>query len=388
MDFETLFHCVPDVIEKANARVNILGEHTDYNRGLVLPMLIPYSTEVSLGIKTASPNNTVSLYSENISQDVILRTINDDKAQGNWTDYVVGVLHYMLKSLQIYCNDIAFPSFNIYIKSNIPQGAGLSSSAALEIAIARAVRTYFLSYQSDIDTPNHTNIDILSLWSDINLAKIGQMAENHYVGLPCGLMDQMVISMGNESSATMIDFADNENPNVCSIPIFNNVTFMVIASGYTHRLLNSGDKGYQTRYNQCQESALILEVEHLSTISPLALLNIKNSKKLSPLLESRVTHIVHENQRVRNGVYAMQNNDSTSFATYMNESHISQRDLYEVSIPEIDAMVETALNTGAMGARLTGGGFGGSIIAMVKKETYDKVWNTISQAHPKATLLV
>lgn len=388
MSFESVYNKSPLLKQVAHGRVNLLGEHTDYNHGLVLPMQINAYTEITATLNQEATLGTIRLFSEDMKDGIITRNVQDKK-QNNWTDYVIGSLQVIEESVKQYKKEFEMPALDVYLTSNIPMGGGLSSSAALEVATLKLIRMLYTSSDYDAMGKNtHTmlpaDFSIEEHWNDVNLAKLGQMAENNYVGLPCGLMDQLVISVGDAQKATMINFGDNDNPQYESVSLFDEVSFMIISSGYFHVLNNDNDRGYETRVKECQEGANILQVPHLSTIKPEQLDEMLGSHTLRPVIANRIRHVVEENARVTTAVHALYNGDYHVFAQCMNESHISQRDLYQVSIPEIDALVETALDAGALGARLTGGGFGGSIIIMVYPDQKDKIWEIISQKHNKA----
>lgn len=387
MSFLKMFGSYPQVKIIVNGRVNLLGEHTDYNHGLVLPIQLPCTTMVSIScadIQTSSTSpTTLSIYSMNEEEDgIITRTVSDTPKK-HWSDYITGALLEFQNSIHAYHPSYRVPDMQIAIESTIPVGVGLSSSAALEIGVLKAVRELYV--KGILSLPQeHT---VLAEWSDLHLAKMGQRAENNYVGLPCGLMDQLVISMGDIHKALKIDFFDLDEPTCTYVDICDGVTFLIIASGVTHTLTDSGDEGYKTRYEQCYQAADILKIPHLSVLNPEDLEDIRARNVLDSVLLKRVTHIVSENQRVRMGYEALQRHDSATFARCMIESHCSQRDLYNVSVPEIDALVDTAMEEGALGARLTGGGFGGSVVVMVDEHRAEDVGHAILSRHPRAMLV-
>lgn len=349
----------------ANARVNLMGEHTDYNSGLVLPVLLELKTTVYGALQSNLSHDTVAVlsnYADRGARSILnakpfTRSLGEKK-QGHWTDYIVGTLREIKKYRRT-----SLPGLCFYIDSNIPSGAGISSSAALEIAIVRTVNALL-----------QTNI------GDLTAAKLARRAENEYIGMPCGLMDQMVISMGMEETAMLIDFFNEEQPSYDFAPLFKHITFLLISSGIFHKL-GSGDEGYRTRFEQCKLACKRLDVPNLSVLSVSDLENLSLGDEL---LQRRVRHVVCENQRVRDARKALLTSDPKRFAILMNESHASQRDLYHTSIPEINALCDSALKAGALGARLTGGGFGGSIVAMVethkKEEALQGILSTDAQA--------
>ncbi len=345
-------------------RVNILGEHTDYNHGCVLPIQIPRELHIACSPRfdyacNSSSNNRVRLYSSNNSGDHIIERNLDDKKQNHWSDYVVGSLREVRNMI-----GKSIPSFDMYINSDVPVGRGVSSSAALEVAVIKTLGSFFQAS-----------------WDNLEIAKMAQRAENNFVKTPCGFMDQMVISVGDCNMALFIDFFDDDNPEYRELSLLNEYSFIVFSSGVTHRL-NSDDAGYKTRKKQCEEAARILQVKHLSMLDGSCISQIKDD-----VLRRRVRHVVTENSRVRRAISALATDDVHVFAECMNQSHMSQRDDYNVSIPEIDAMVETALKSSAVGARLTGGGFGGSIITLCEKSKSNVLCKTMLDKHNDASCI-
>lgn len=222
-------------------------------------------------------------------------------------------------------------------------------------------------------------------WDALAVAKIAQRAENNFVGMPCGLMDQLSVSAGDATHALFIDFLHPDNISYKKVSLFDPeaARFCVLNSGISHRLLSSGDEGYKTRRAQCEEAARQLGVANLSRASE------GDWNKLSdPVLVRRARHIIRENRRVRESIAALEKNDAAAFGRLMNESHESQRDDFSVSIPEIDDMVAIARAQGALGARLTGGGFGGSIVFMSRPDAADEICAAIRAAHPASSRVV
>ena len=363
--FKKIFNTTIQHTAHAHARANLIGEHTDYNHGCVMPVLLTNATTVAVSLSNTHTQNIANIYStfDNASltdSHIYTRSLSEQKKQ-HWTDYVIGSLREIKKHIRSN-----LPAINIFIDSNIPSGAGISSSAALEVATIQAVTSLL-------------EINIGSL----HIAKMAQRAENEYVGMPCGLMDQMIISMGIQHHAMFIDFFNSEQPSYEFAPLFDTSNFLLISSGIAHKLAD-GDEGYATRFSQCQEICSILSIKNISELKPHDLQNISLKEEL---LLKRLYHVVYENQRVCDAYTALLQNNTDTFARLMNESHVSQRDLYHTSIPEIDIMCKTAKDTGALGARLTGGGFGGSIIVLVDPEKKDHILTAIVNANPKATLL-
>ncbi|MET0340366.1 MAG: galactokinase [Polyangiales bacterium] len=319
------------VVASAPGRVNLIGEHTDYNDGFVLPMPIPQQTRVELW-----PQSDKNVEVESGTQEGLGRyVIGSEVRTGTWLDYVQGVTAVLGAQQQ------SLRGFVARIRSDVPMGAGLSSSAALEIALLRALREAF----------------DLSL-DDLTLARLGQQAEVEFVGAPTGIMDQMASSLGVPGSALFIDTRTLETRTVELPP---DLELVVIASGVTHA---HGTGGYRTRRAECTRAAQALGVASLREVQPAHLVDAN----LDPLLLRRARHVVSENARVLATLDALAASDLPALAALFAASHASMRDDYEVSVPEIDTLVELGVeNPSIIGARLTGGGFGGSVVMLARR---------------------
>ena len=336
--FQTVFGRAPDVEEQAPARANLLGEHTDYNDGFVLPTPLTYRTVVEAGADDGASGGTLTMHAAQFGETVQRRL--GEPRRGDWTDYVLGSVSVLAEQ------GIAVPPMRLAIDSDVPMGAGISSSAALEVSVLRAVRALL---RIDID--------------DVTIARLGQQAENSYVGMQCGIMDQMVSSLGTPGKALFLDTRDLTT-DLVDLPADERVA--IIHCGVAHKLTEGG---YNARRQECEAACKALGVGSLRAIG------VEELDRLDGLpdpLNRRARHVVTENQRVLDGVVALRAGDIARFGALMNDSHRSQRDDYEVSIPEIDALAESAQRHGAIGARLTGGGFGGSIVALVPSAAYDE----------------
>ncbi|MDR3515550.1 MAG: galactokinase [Azospirillaceae bacterium] len=341
--FEIAFGTGAAASARAPARANLLGEHTDYNEGYVLPTPLPFWTGVEVGPGLVA--DTVEAYSVHF-QDRCQRAYGVAK-QGDWLDYVAGCIAILRQ------RGYVVPALRVAVETNIPMGAGVSSSAALEVATLRAIRHF-------LDLP----ID------DTELALIGQAAESGYVGMPCGIMDQMVSSLGTLGQALFLDIRTRERRNV---PLPAGHRIAVVHSGVSHQLV---DGGYKQRVEECHAAAAALGVPWLRDVGPADLARIN---ALPEPLNRRARHQMTENQRVLQAVTALEAHDVVRFGRLMCESHASQRDDYKVSVPAVDALVEAAMRHGALGARLTGGGFGGSIVALVADDAYAR-WEAAVRA--------
>jgi galactokinase len=332
------------VIEiSAHGRVNLMGEHTDYNGGLVLPMLMPLKTVIQ--ISPTVEDGIIRVESENMP-GISSYLLGGEKPSKDWTDYVKGV------TWALRISGYSVKSCHVKIRSQIPMGSGLSSSAALEIALLKGFREWM-------------SLPI----SNQELAKLAQKVENEFVGAHVGIMDPMVISLAEKGQALFINTRtlDYEGVDVSKLE------FLIIDSGYSHRLSDAEagtthlevGASYNLRRQECEEAARLLHVGDLSEIQgPVAV----DWLKLDEILRRRVRHVITENERVRQAKVALEKGDSKTLGKLFLDSHESQRRDFEVSIPQIDRLVEIAMSLeGVFGARLTGGGFGGSIVAHVQK---------------------
>jgi galactokinase len=328
--FQTLFHQTPVVEAQAPGRVNLLGEHTDYNDGFVLPTVIPQATTVQLGL---SPDSQHHIYAASLKEWEHLSPTTD--IPKGFLCYVVGCLRLLEQ------RGVLIPPLNMLIESSVPMGAGLSSSAALEIAVLRALR--MLSEQRSPCTAELT---------DIELAQIAQQVEHQFANVQCGIMDQMAVSLAD---AQHLLFLDTRTLAYESIPLPADAEIVVIDSGVRRALT---DSGYNQRRLECERAAQLLGLLALRDVKDLAQL-----QSLPSLLLQRARHVFTDNQRV---LIAKQGLSASQFGLLMNASHASLRDDYEVSLPALDCLAALLQQTpGVFGARLTGAGFGGACVALV-----------------------
>jgi galactokinase len=330
--FEEVFGAAPRTSAWAFGRVNLIGEHTDYNGGFVLPALIPQSTVATL---TPRGDRDVRVWSRELSlgSSVETYTLGTERPRRTWVDYVQGVTAALAKA----GHEIA--GFDLALASDVPLGSGLSSSAALEVALLRALRAAF-----------GLPID------DLDIARLGRAAETDFVGAPVGIMDQMASSLAQPGVALFIDTRTLATEPV-ALP--DGTALAVINSGVAH---NHAHGDYRTRRAECERAASILGVTELRDVGPD---DLDRLASLPPPLDRRARHVVTENQRVLDAVAAMRAGDARALGALFTASHLSQRDDYECSVPEVDELVEIARREGSvLGARLTGGGFGGSVVAL------------------------
>lgn len=321
-----------EVTAAAPGRVNLIGEHTDYNDGFVLPAPIPQQTSVRLVTRPDLQVTVRSAEQNNIGSYVL----GQEAPRRDWTDYVQGVTYALRRA------GFEIRGFEAELASDVPMGAGLSSSAALEVALLRALREAF-GLQLD----------------DVQLAQLGRAAEVEFVGVPVGIMDQMASSLGKQGRALLIDTRSLETRDV---PIPEALELVVVASGVVHAH-DTGD--YRKRREECATAAAALGVSALRDVS---LERLERAEGLTPTIRRRARHVVTENERVLETVAALSSCDRASLTRLFAASHASMRDDFEVSVPEIDLIVSLAAGAqGIVSARLTGGGFGGSVVMLAER---------------------
>jgi galactokinase len=323
---------------EAPGRVNLIGEHTDYNGGFVLPAAIPQRTRVELA---PAGGRDVDVFSETVGERQRYR-LGDERPGRGWLDYVQGITCVAASAGH------RLGGFTARIDSTVPLGSGLSSSAALEISLLRALRDAFGLTLADED-----------------MARLGQRAENEFVGAPVGIMDQMAAMFADESHAL---FLDTRTLAYERVPIPPDAALIVINSGVAHQHAG-GD--YRTRRAECERAAAELGVPQLRDAGAADLARIA---QLPDPLSRRARHVVTENARVLDTVSALRAGDLHRAGRLFAASHTSMRDDFDVSVPAVDLLVDiAAAQPGVYGARLTGGGFGGSIVALADR------------SHPRAT---
>lgn len=319
-------------------RVNLIGEHTDYNGGWVLPTAIPQKTTIHL--EKRSDQKVVATTDAHFQGASEERSyiLGEETPQGSWIDYLQGATHILQSSGH------SLGGFFVKVSSNVPTGSGLSSSAALEISFLKALREMFQ----------------LPL-TDVELALIGQRIENEFVGAKVGIMDQMACAFANFGEALFLDTKKMEFERI-QLPL-DQMDLIVINSGLAHQHAG-GD--YNQRRSECEKACSLLKIHDLRE------LEMKDMPRLSLLpdvLGRRARHVVTENARVHEAVSALREGDMKKLGVLFYASHASMRDDYQISIPQIDALVEICREHPAtFGARMTGGGFGGSIVAITEKD--------------------
>ena len=344
---------------RAPGRVNLIGEHTDYNDGYVMPAAIEYEGRVAAA---ARADGIIRLYALDLDEQAQF-DLNDPDPQrrGNWSDYAFGPA-VMLKRA-----GHAIGGADIVFSSSVPFGSGLSSSAAFEVAIGYAL----LSLAGlDVDT--------------VDLAKLMQKAENEFVGMRCGIMDQFISANGQAGHALMIDCRSLETR---SVPIDPRAR-IVVANSMVHHAHAGGE--YNKRRASCEEGVAILAPQIGPDVTALRDVTSEQLKAHRHLLPEttwrRCRHIVSENARVLDAADALAKGDLMRFGVLMDASHVSMRDDYEITCKEIDTLVEISRQQpGVFGSRMTGGGFGGCTVSLVAAEAVDAFIETVGNAYAEAT---
>lgn len=346
-DFAALFGVTPDLIASAPGRVNLIGEHIDYSDGFVLPFAIQARTYCAIRVRE---DERIRVASNQHRKEIYESSIDALKPMTGpiWTRYILGVLWAL--EVQV--------GLDILVDSEVPSGAGLSSSAALECSVATAI--------------NH-KFDLGKSLTD--LARITQKAENEYVGVPCGIMDQSISLMGKPGHALLLDCRDLSTRQIKVDFESNGLKLLIVDTRAHHALV---DGGYAERRAQCESVSSELGVKALRDLTLGQLESARN--RLPEVNFQRARHGVSEIARVLEAVKLLEADQFTEFGQLLNESHSSLRDDYNVSCPELDLAVETAQRFGALGARMVGGGFGGSAIALIKEEDAARVALEIERA--------
>lgn len=357
--FEQVFGYRPDGIWSAPGRVNLIGEHTDYNGGFVLPFAIDRRTVVAVGTRDTPVARVGSAYADELVEIPLA-----ELAPGNLTGWAAHPLGVAWALSQFGADLAAVPGLDIFIVSDVPVGAGLSSSHALESAVALALNDL---WQLGLDRQT--------------LARVAQVTENQVVGAPTGIMDQSASLLGEEDSAVFLD---------CRSLDYRIIPLGLQAAGLEALIIDTGVKhehasgGYAERRASCELGASILGVESLRDVT------IDELPRARALLDDvtfrRVRHVVTEDRRVLDTVAALATSGPRSIGELLDASHRSMRDDFEISVPELDLAAETALENGAIGARMTGGGFGGSVIALVAREDVSRIQVAIDGAFSEHAL--
>ena len=339
-----------DGLWSAPGRVNLIGEHTDYNDGFVLPFAIDRRTLVALGTRDDGRIRAASTFSDEMAELALSQLTTPDAARDlpEWAGYPLGVVWALG---QAGADLGAVPGLDLVIESNVPSGAGLSSSAAIECSVAVALNEV---WQLGLDRER--------------LVLVGQRAENDVVGAPTGILDQSASLLGRRDSAVFLDCRSRESQIVPLGFEAAGLSILVIDTGVKHEHATGG---YRERRADCERGARELGVASLRDVGVEDLPRAR--EKLDDVTFRRVRHVVTENQRVLDVVRTLGEDGPTAIGELLDASHRSMRDDFEISVPELDLAVETAQANGAIGARMTGGGFGGSAIALVPDDLVSRV---------------
>lgn len=356
--FTAEFNYTPTYIIQAPGRVNLIGEHTDYNDGFVLPCAINYQAIVAASKRDDNIVRVISVdYGNEVNEFDLTQEI-EFQADCMWANYVRGVVKCLLD------RGYMFAGMDIAVSGNVPQGAGLSSSAALEVVIGQTVKELY-------------NLQI----SQAEIALNGQQAENEFVGCNCGIMDQLISAEGKENHALLIDCRSLETKAV-SMP--EDMAVVIINSNKKRGLV---DSEYNTRRKQCEEAARIFGVKALRDVS-LETFNERVSE-LDEVVAKRARHVITENDRTEEAAKALEAGDMKYLGELMALSHVSMRDDFEITVKEVDLLVEMVQEVigDKGGVRMTGGGFGGCIVALVPPSLVDEVKQTVEARYESETSL-
>ena len=366
-DFKTLYKYEGDVkVFFSPGRVNLIGEHTDYNGGFVFPCALDFGT---FAVAVKRNDNIFRMYSKNFENLGIIefsldRLINEP--QDDWANYPKGVIKTFLEA-GFNINS----GFDVLFYGNIPNGAGLSSSASIELATSVILKDLF-----------NLEVDMVSM------VKLSQKAENKFIGVNCGIMDQFAIGMGKKDNAILLDC---NTLNYQYAPVVLNGASIVIAN--TNKKRGLADSKYNERRGSCEAAVKVLN-ENGIDIKYLGELSVERFNEIKHLITDeeqlkRATHAVTENERTKVAVEKLNAGDIEAFGQLMNQSHISLRDDYEVTGFELDSLVEAAWEAeGVIGARMTGAGFGGCTVSIVKDEFIESFKKSVGEKYTAKTGLV
>ena len=355
--FSERFGGAPKLLAEAPGRVNLIGEHTDYNDGFVLPCTIG---DVTVVAARARADRRVVLRSADFEDDDEFELGTDLKPReaGHWANYARGIVACLVQAGH------TLGGAEMLVSGTVPKGMGLSSSASFEMAVAKALRALFSLAVSDTE-----------------LAKHGQRAEQTFAGCSCGIMDQLTSIVGVAQHAMLIDC---RTLALRAIPLPSDVAFMVLGSGVAREL---SDSKYNLRRQECEQAARALDAAALRDVSAERL--AQAGGELDPVLMKRARHVVSENDRTLAAAAALSERDLVGLARLMRAAHASFRDDFEASIPQVDRLVdiynERAGEQGA--ARLTGGGFGGCVIGVAERSRARAIYNDVSERYSRENAL-
>ncbi|KAA0962445.1 galactokinase [Microbacterium sp. ANT_H45B] len=363
--FADLTGRTPEGVWSAPGRVNLIGEHTDYNDGFVLPFAIPHRTVAAVGRRDDRRIRVASTFADE-PVEVSLDDLDDlfptptgtAPRVPEWAAYPLGVAWALRQADGISASAAAGTGLDIAIASDVPVGAGLSSSAAIEGATASALNDL---WDAGLDR--------------IALARVGRTAENEAVGAPTGIMDQMASMLGEPDAAIFLD-CRSLDANLVQVGIAEARLAILVMDTRVQHAHSTG--GYRERRAACERGAAIMGAPSLRDVS------VDDLPRAEELMDDvtfrRVRHVVTENQRVLDTVRVLRDEGARSIGDLLVASHASMRDDFEISVPELDTAVEAALAAGALGARMTGGGFGGAAIALIEQDAVQQVTDAVTAA--------
>jgi len=360
MTFQQVYGYEPTVRYSAPGRVNLIGEHTDYNDGYVLPFAIDRRTVASIAPRDDRTIRVASAFDADSEPIALsLDDLSPERMDG-WSAYVLGIAWALGAQAGADLSDKT--GFDVFVESDVPVGAGLSSSAAIECGVALAFN------------------DLWDLGLDRKaLARVGQYSENHAVGAPTGIMDQSASLLGEQDAVVFLDCRTLDTAVVDLALEANGLEVLVMDTRVEHAHATGG---YKARRESCERGARVLGVEALRDVA------VEDLPRAQELLDDetfrRVRHIVTEDQRVLDTVRTLREQGPRAIGSLLVASHESMRDDFEISVPELDLAVATAMEHGAVGARMTGGGFGGAAIALVDREARDAIAAAVTAAFAAA----
>lgn len=353
--FSETFGYSASLVVQAPGRVNLLGEHTDYNDGFVLPCAIDYQTVIACAPRDDRTVQVVAVDYDNETDIFSLDSPIQPHNSQPWSDYVRGVVKHLQKRGN-------FGGANLVISGNVPQGAGLSSSASLEVAAGKVFQQL---WQLPLD--------------NTALAINGQEAENQFVGCNCGIMDQLISALGKKDCALLIDCRTLDTKTV---PVPDGVAVIIINSNFKRTLVGSE---YNIRREQCETGARFFGQKTLRDVS-IEMFN-RVAHELDPRVAKRVRHVLTENARTLKAADALAQGDLRRMGALMAESHASMRDDFEITVPHVDTLVDIVKATigDKGGVRMTGGGFGGCVVALVPDAMVPDVQQAVAEQYEAKT---
>jgi galactokinase len=367
VEYEKRFGEKPSHISRAPGRVNLLGEHVDYNNGMVIPAAINLSTWIAFSLSGTDKSTLVALDLEKDeiifdSKSLQARADIEGKNLSDWAKYPAGIAWALQK------NGLVIPGMKAVLSSNVPRGAGLSSSASVEMAFGTAWQA-------------------LGGWNipPIQLALIGQQAENQYVGMNCGIMDQISAVCGEKDQLLLLDCRSLE---YLTLPLPEKVAIVIADTSVRRNLISSA---YNKRRESCEEAVRLLQ-QKIPEITSLRDISLQDFNKYADILpeeiQMRARHVVEEMERTTRAIPLLEEGDIKTFGKLMNECHVSLRDLFGVSGPELDLMARIAQTLpGCYGARQTGAGFAGCTVNLVEKEFIEEFSVSLTSLFEKQTRL-